>query len=101
MFKSWENFFTRRMYHRVQDCWNRPIASSPGSQIDVVERESHDGNMTLVPTGKLRRCVNLGSYNYLGYADDWMDVCGEKVIGTLERFTATCGSARIDLGSSF
>ena len=23
LLKSWESFFTRRLYHRVQDCWNR------------------------------------------------------------------------------
>lgn len=25
--------------------------------------------------GKTRDCLNLGSYNYLGFADDWHDTC--------------------------
>ncbi|RYG52880.1 hypothetical protein EON67_00145 [archaeon] len=45
---DWENFFTRRMYHRVQDCFNRPIAGPPtAANLKVVIRESNDGNYTL------------------------------------------------------
>lgn len=25
--------------------------------------------------GKSKECVNLGSYNYLGFADDWHETC--------------------------
>ena len=70
LLKSWESFFTRRLYHRIQDCWGRPIASSPGSHIDVMERKSPDDNCTMTVTGKTKRCINVGSYNYLGFADD-------------------------------
>jgi serine palmitoyltransferase len=34
---DWEDFYTRRLYQRIHDCWNRPIASAPGAWIDVVE----------------------------------------------------------------
>lgn len=27
------------MYHRIQDCWNRPIASCPGAWIDLIDRK--------------------------------------------------------------
>ena len=30
LFKSWENFYTRRLYDRIIDVFNRPICSSPG-----------------------------------------------------------------------
>ncbi len=43
LFKSWENFYTRRLYHRIQDCWNRPIAGSPGAHVDLVCRKTNDG----------------------------------------------------------
>jgi len=66
LLKSWESFYTRRLYHRIQDCWNRPICSSPGARIDVMERISIDGNCTLKTTGSTKSCLNLGSYNYLG-----------------------------------
>lgn len=47
LLKSWENFYTRRLYHRIQDCWNRPVGSQPGAKILVLERSSTDGNKTL------------------------------------------------------
>ena len=25
LLKSWESFYTRRLYHRIQDCWNRKL----------------------------------------------------------------------------
>ena len=44
---DWENFYTRRLYHRIVDCWNRPIAGPPfAGKLAVVERESTDGNFT-------------------------------------------------------
>jgi serine palmitoyltransferase len=96
---SWENFYTRRLYHRIQDCWNRPISGPPGASINVIERNSKDGNCTLETNEtKTQECVNLGSYNYLGFADDWMSTCGEPVLGSLEDFSVSCCSAREDAG---
>jgi serine palmitoyltransferase len=100
LLNSWENFFTRRLYHRIQDCWNRPIASAPGTHIKVMERVSDDGNKTLRTTGKVIDCINLGSYNYLGFADDWQEVCGEDVLGALEDFPISNCSARTNSGTT-
>ena len=45
-------------------------------------------------TGKTLPCINLGSYNYLGFADDWRDTCRDAVTGTVDRFgMSMCGSA--------
>ena len=43
---DFERFYTRNMYRRVRDCWNRPIASTPGAYFDVVDRVSDDFNWT-------------------------------------------------------
>ena len=46
---DWEDFYSRRFYSRIQDCWNRPICSAPGARVDVMDRdeEEHDsGNKT-------------------------------------------------------
>jgi len=42
-----EDFYVRRLYLRIQDCFGRPIASAPDSWFDVVERTSNDNNKTL------------------------------------------------------
>lgn len=98
LFKSWESFYTRRLFHRLQDCWNRPICSSPSSYIDVMERSSNDNNCTLTTTGKSKRCLNLGSYNYLGFADDWKKGCRDSVMKSLDAWPCSMTSSKMDLG---
>ncbi|OTF70789.1 hypothetical protein BLA29_002899 [Euroglyphus maynei] len=46
LYKSFESFYTRNIYRRIRDAWNRPIASVPGAEIDVVDRHSSDHNWT-------------------------------------------------------
>jgi serine palmitoyltransferase len=127
LLKSWENFYTRRLYHRIQDCFNRPIASNPGANITVLERVSSDGNKTMELLGSLdnldtyglreaytagshfvrvsddrvaRSCLNLGSYNYLGFADDWHITCSKDVVGTLENLPVSTSSSRAEFGTT-
>lgn len=94
-----EDFYTRRLYLRIQDCFNRPIASAPDSWIDVVERYSKDNNKTLLRTSKTSKCLNLGSYNYLGFAaaDEF---CTPRVIESLKKYSPSTCSARVDGGTT-
>ena len=46
LYQDFENFYTRNLYMRIRDNWNRPICSVPGAKMDVVERVSHDYNWT-------------------------------------------------------
>ncbi|GJM91991.1 hypothetical protein PR202_ga08414 [Eleusine coracana subsp. coracana] len=95
-----EDFYTRRLYLRIQDCFGRPIASAPDAWFDVVERYSNDSNKTLHRTSKTSKCLNLGSYNYLGFAaaDEY---CTPRVIESLKKYSAasTC-SVRVDGGNT-
>ncbi|KAL7531858.1 hypothetical protein ACHAXR_004279 [Thalassiosira sp. AJA248-18] len=127
LLKSWENFYTRRLYHRIQDCFNRPIASRPSAIISVLERVSFDGNKTMSVLGQLsnleddkraisyrsgehygetsdgrvvRQCLNLGSYNYLGFADDWDITCRKDVMGSLTNLPSSVGSSRLEFGTT-
>ena len=34
-----EYFYTRWMFGRIRDCWDRPICSTPGGQIELMERK--------------------------------------------------------------
>ena len=126
LLKSFENFYTKRLYHRIQDCFNRPLASSPGANVNVLERISYDGNKTMQVLGKLenlskdeakvytnskhyavvsgervtRKCLNLGSYNYLGFADDWQVTCKKGVMESLNGLPVSMGSSRMECGTS-
>jgi serine palmitoyltransferase len=92
---DFEFFFVRRLFARIRDCWDRPIASKPGSHIVVQERGPLPplmDNKALLRTGEERRCLNLGSYNYLGFADghEWTT---QHVLESLNRNgVGVCGS---------
>jgi serine palmitoyltransferase len=127
LLKSWENFYTRRLYSRIQDVFNRPIASNPGATITVLERVSDDGQKSMKVLGSLdnldtdeqrqeyeqgehfisaydgsvaRNCLNLGSYNYLGFADDWAETCAADVKGSLNDFPVSVSSSRNEYGTT-
>ncbi|KAK4719593.1 hypothetical protein R3W88_017931 [Solanum pinnatisectum] len=94
-----EDFYIRRLYLRIQDCFRRSICSPPDAWFDVVERVSNDNNKTLNRTTKVSRCLNLGSYNYLGFAasDEYWT---PRVIESLKRFSASTCSTRVDGGTT-
>lgn len=97
-----EDFYNRRMYRRIHDCYNRPISSAPGAWIDVMERTEISGRAMrteLNVTGRTRRCLNLGSYNYLGFAaaDEY---CTPRVLDTLAEWGMSTCSARTEGGTT-
>ncbi|GAX72984.1 hypothetical protein CEUSTIGMA_g436.t1 [Chlamydomonas eustigma] len=98
-----EDFYDRRVFSRIKDCWNRPIASAPGAWIDVLERDAKQFNSnfhrSLQFTGSVKRCLNLGSYNYLGFAaaDEY---CTPRVQSTLKDLGVSMCSSRSDSGTT-
>jgi len=66
---GWVVFYTRRLYSRIEDCWNRPITGEASSslQLCVRKRVGFGDGAPLRMTGATQRCLNLGSYNYLGF----------------------------------
>lgn len=46
LYQDFENFYTRNLYVRIRDNWNRPICSVPGPQFDLMERVTDDYNWT-------------------------------------------------------
>ena len=90
-----QDFYNRRLYMRIVDIFNRPICSAPGSWIDVMERRREGDPCSTHPeaTGKTIRCLNLGSYNYLGFAAN-DEYCTPKVIEALKKCgPSTCSSS--------
>lgn len=85
---GFNSFFRRRMYNRVHDCWGRPINSNAGPRIDVMERKPMSVRET---TGKTKNVVNLGSYNYLGFATP-EGPTENTVLENLKKFGVSCTS---------
>jgi len=49
-------------------------------------------------TTKTSRCLNLGSYNYLGFGS-FDEYCTPRVIESLKKFSASTCSSRVDAGT--
>ncbi|XP_061109912.1 serine palmitoyltransferase 2-like isoform X2 [Conger conger] len=99
LYQDFENFYTRNVYMRIRDSWNRPICSVPGAKMDLVERVSHDYNWTFEYTGKvLKDVINLGSYNYLGFAAN-TGVCADAAAEVTRKYGVGVGSTRQEMGN--
>jgi serine palmitoyltransferase len=98
LYKDFEAFYTRNLYRRIRDCWNRPISSTPGAHFNVVERESKDHGWTFTETGKHERYFNMSSYNYLGFAEN-TGPCLDQAVEGLNEYGVSCSGPRAELGT--
>ncbi len=99
LFQSYESFYTRNVYIRIRDCFNRPICSVPGAEIELVNRESDDYNWTFKSTGDNVKVLNMGSYNYLGFAEN-TGKCAKAAIQSIKDYGVSTTSPRQELGTS-
>uniref|UniRef100_A0A3B3T0C5 Serine palmitoyltransferase long chain base subunit 2 n=1 Tax=Paramormyrops kingsleyae TaxID=1676925 RepID=A0A3B3T0C5_9TELE len=99
LYQDFENFYTRNLYMRIRDSWNRPICSVPGARMDLVERLSHDYNWTFQHMGKvIKDVINMGSYNYLGFAEN-SGACLEAAAEATAEYGVGVSSTRQELGN--
>ncbi|CAF1514754.1 unnamed protein product, partial [Adineta ricciae] len=98
LYQSYECFYTRNLYTRIRDVFNQPIASVAGAKVDVMERVSDDFNWTFKFSGKKIPSINLGSYNYLGFAEN-SGPCSNQAIKSIEKYGLTTSSTRHELGT--
>lgn len=97
---DFSDFFTRRFYARISDCFARKVTSNAGAYMDVEVTEQED---TLrgesVYTGETIRVMNLGSYNYLGFGDP-DDAYTPAVVETLRQYGPGVCSTRSSYGTT-
>ncbi|XP_053701950.1 serine palmitoyltransferase 2-like [Synchiropus splendidus] len=99
LYQDFEDFYTRNVYMRIRDNWNRPVCSTPTAKMELAERVSHDYNWTFESTGRvLRDVINLGSYNYLGFAEN-VGPCVASAAEITEKYGAGVASTRQELGN--
>ncbi|KAM3930741.1 serine palmitoyltransferase 3-like [Leptodactylus fuscus] len=100
LYQDFENFYTRNIYMRIRDNFNRPICSVPGPLFDLMERMTDDYNWTYRHTGKvIKDVINMGSYNYLGFAENNEESL-QKVKKVLERYGVGVCSTRHEMGQT-
>uniref|UniRef100_A0A8C8DEU5 serine C-palmitoyltransferase n=1 Tax=Oncorhynchus tshawytscha TaxID=74940 RepID=A0A8C8DEU5_ONCTS len=99
LYQDFENFYTRNLYMRIRDSWNRPICSVPGAKVDLVERVSPDYNWTFDYTGKVvEGVINMGSYNYLGFAEN-TGYCADASAEVTMKYGVGVASTRQEMGN--
>ncbi|XP_038606360.1 serine palmitoyltransferase 2 isoform X2 [Tachyglossus aculeatus] len=99
LYQDFENFYTRNLYMRIRDNWNRPICSVPGAKVDIMERHSQDYNWSFKYTGNIiKDVINMGSYNYLGFAQN-TGMCEEAAAKVLQEYGVGVCSTRQEIGN--
>uniref|UniRef100_A0A673K7A9 serine C-palmitoyltransferase n=1 Tax=Sinocyclocheilus rhinocerous TaxID=307959 RepID=A0A673K7A9_9TELE len=99
LYQDFENFYTRNLYMRIRDNWNRPICSVPGAKMDLVERVTPDYNWTFEHTGNvLKDVINMGSYNYLGFAEN-TGTCADAASECTVKYGVGVSSTRQEIGN--
>ncbi|KAI9311611.1 pyridoxal phosphate-dependent transferase [Dichotomocladium elegans] len=96
---DFDSFYTRRLYMRIRDCWNRPITGVPSRTVRLLERESTDFNKTYRLTGNIVECLNFASYNYLGFSQS-TGQCADSVESAVKQLGLVSPSPRADAGGT-
>ncbi|VDK80566.1 unnamed protein product [Litomosoides sigmodontis] len=92
LFSEFEAIYERNCYMRVRDVFERPITSVPGATVNLLDRSSEDYNWTYKYEGTETEVINVGSYNYMGFAET-NGSCGKEVAGIIdEQGLSTCCS---------
>ncbi|KAL3873457.1 hypothetical protein ACJMK2_036572 [Sinanodonta woodiana] len=97
LYQSWESFYTRNLYRRIRDCWNRPICSVAGAEMEILERTTNDHGWNFKLTDKKKKVMNFGSYNYLGFAEN-KGPCADAVEENVHHWGLSSGASRQELG---
>lgn len=97
LFVEGDYFYIKWLYKRISDAWDRPITAIPGTHIDVLERQGNGLNDSYTFTGKKLRCLNLGSYNYLGFAQSEGPVL-EEAIKSVDGFNVSNCASTVEGG---
>lgn len=67
----------------------------PGRTIQTFDRTSDDSNLTFQYSGAKTRCLNISSYNYLGFAQA-TGGCADAVEEAIRRYGVSAAGARLD-----
>jgi len=97
---DFSDFFVRRFYKRINDCFARVVTSNAGAFMDIkVGIKSDDLAQETIFTGETQRVMNLGSYNYLGFGDP-DEFCTPNVKKVLAQYGSSSCSVRVDVGNT-
>ncbi|WFD30788.1 serine C-palmitoyltransferase [Malassezia sp. CBS 17886] len=94
---DFDSFYTRRLKTRIDNCFDRPVAGVCGRTVVSLDRFSNDYNHTFRLTGGRTRALNVGAYNYLGFAQSHGE-CADSVSKGLSLYGLASGGSRLGAG---
>ena len=110
--RDFEEFYRRRLYGRIIDCFNRPITGPASGVIKCLNRKPQSGctltddvakslkNGKPFTKDQYNQCLNLASYNYLGFGQPGHEVCEKNVLQALNTYGTSTTSAPLYGGST-
>ncbi|CZR64620.1 related to serine palmitoyltransferase [Phialocephala subalpina] len=99
LYSDYDDFFTRRLKLRIDDCFARPCKGVPGRYLTLLERTSDDFNKHYRLTGNTVQALNMASYNYLGFARS-NDSCSDAVEKIVRSHGLSYASSQTCVGTS-
>ncbi|KAG2234299.1 hypothetical protein INT48_000749 [Thamnidium elegans] len=96
---DFDSFYTRRLYVRIRDCFNRPITGVASRTVKLLDRVSPDFNRSFRLTGTTTEALNFASYNYLGFSDT-IGPCADAVETATQELGITSASSRAEVGTT-
>lgn len=98
---NFASVYSKHIYGRVCDVFDRPLVSGPDAWIDVNLRNGSPIDRKLRISTESKRCLNLGSYNYLGFGGyDSQKAIIDQDIKTLKHYSVCSSSTRIRNGTN-
>ncbi|CAI4223200.1 unnamed protein product [Auanema sp. JU1783] len=94
LYSDFDALYIRRMYIRIKDVFERPIATVPGSTVELLDRVTTDSNWTFSFPGTKTKVVNVSSYNYLGFAQASGPCADSSVKAIEENGLSQCSSIK-------
>lgn len=94
-YSAFESFYPRRLKKKLDDCFARPIHGVPGRFMYCFNRASPDYNESFYYDGTSKACLNLSSYNYLGFAQS-VGKCTDDSVDAVKKYgVSSCGPRNI------
>ncbi|CCD22531.1 serine C-palmitoyltransferase LCB2 NDAI_0A03740 [Naumovozyma dairenensis CBS 421] len=98
-YSNFESFYIRRLKMRIDDCFSRPTTGVPGRFIRCIDRISHNLNEYFTYPGTTSMCLNLSSYNYLGFAQS-EGQCTDAALESIDQYGIPSGGPRTQIGTT-
>lgn len=95
---AFDSFYVRRQKQRLTDCFSRITTGVPGRFIRVLDRHTEDNMTSFIYDGTDSLCLNLSSYNYLGFAQS-AGQCTDVADVAINSYGTTSGAPRIAGGT--